>query len=256
MARMAILASGALILGAVTGITAATVSRPDEPVAAGVKADREMIISGHGSNYRPDRTAERWVTYADHVIAATALSETERVPDDAQLKNGEGLVGRDVALKVDDVIWSEKEPKHAAPTQLDVAAWGSKWNDGNFANRVPVAEADSPRLEPGHSYILAITWEAARCSAGDRDEPGQWQALGVDSIIPFDGGIIGNGELAGRLQNAQEARAALSSENPFPSLEDEMLGRSANDLRTALEAATPGKVEQFESGSPCRDSAK
>lgn len=156
-----------------------------------------------------------------------------------------------VTLKVDELLWSRENAQKPAPTDFTHAAWGYVFTDGDPTKRTKWAIQDRPRVELGHRYILAIAWEPAACSFNDTPEPGRWRYLGRDATIPFDGGVIGTGEMSGSPQDAEQGRAALRLGDPNRSLEDEMLGRSTDDLRRALAEATPVPEERYSSGTPC-----
>jgi hypothetical protein len=196
-------------------------------IAAHSGAD-ERIVFGNGDDRLPNQTGADWVTYADHVVAVTAISESEIAPSEAEVKRGEGLLLRDVTLKVDHVLWSRDNADQPAPQSFRWTAYGWQFKGGKTSNRVEMAAAGEPRIEEGHSYIMAIDWQDARCSPGDV-LPGQWRGLGADSTIPFDGGVIGEGETAGLEQSAEHARQdAKPPDDPNFSLEDMMAGRDAD----------------------------
>jgi hypothetical protein len=213
-------------------------------IAAHSGAD-ERIVFGNGDDRLPNQTASEWVTYADHVVAVTAISESEITPSEAEVNRGEGLILRHVTLKVDRVLWSRDNTDQPAPQSFSWTAYGWQFKDGKTSNRVEMAAAGEPRIEEGHSYIMAIERQEARCSPGDA-LPGQWRGLGADSTFPFDGGVIGEGETAGLEQSAQKAReAAKTPDDPNFSLEDMMAGRSADALIEELTSAMPVERQQF-----------
>jgi hypothetical protein len=103
----------------------------------------------------------------------------------------------------------------------------------------------------GHRYILAIEWEEARCSPGDPRIPAQWRGLGSFSSVPFDDGVVGQGEYEGRYRPASEAMADAAPNDPNYSFAQEMAGGSADDVRRALERATPQERQSFTPPAPC-----
>ena len=55
---------------------------------------------------------------------------------------------------------------------------------GDTSERTVLAIEDTPRLEVGHTYIVALDWVPARCDVGDQPQPAAWLALGSDAIVP------------------------------------------------------------------------
>ncbi|NRQ33750.1 hypothetical protein HII36_18105 [Nonomuraea sp. NN258] len=211
---------------------------------AGTSSAREDLIIAHGSDRRPNQTASDWVTYADHVVAVTPTAATELDPGRAARERGEGLILRRLELRVDNVLWSRPGVAQPAPRSFPWLAHGWQFTEGDLAHRSKMAGEGAPRMELGHSYIMAIAWEPERCSPGDH-VPAQWRGLGADSTLPYDAGVIGNGETEGRVQSAAEALAAAVPDGLAPSLEDQMTGRDANALTTALTTAQPAVKQEF-----------
>lgn len=193
------------------------------------------LIIGQGSDRFPNRTATDWVTYADHVVVVTATDEKALEPTDEEVEAGEGYLPRVATLNVDDVIWTRQDADTAAPSgQFEYSAIGWEFH-GEERTRLGVM--DSPRIEVGHTYILVLTWEPAFDDGHDRTDA-HWVSLGADSIIPYDDDVIGKGELEGTLR---AGASPLDATDPNYSLEDQMAGRTAADLATALEAAPAGE---------------
>lgn len=186
------------------------------------------------------------------MVVATVIADVDSRP--VHENGGHGWYDRRVTLKVDEVLWSNGRAAKSVPTTFTHAGWGYLFTDGDPAKRTKWAIQDWPRIELGHRYILAIVWEPARCSPGDLPEPGRWNSLGRDSIIPYDGPVIGTGEMSGSRQDAEQARAALDPADPNRSLEDEMLGRTTADLRDALHGAIPVPAQEYSVGTACAGS--
>lgn len=216
----------------------------------GDSPNRQAILAAT-SDHLPNESATDWVTYADHVVVVTPVSEQDVAPAEEEITRGEGVIDRMVALQVKDVLWSRSKSTQPAPSEFDWLAWGWQFSDGDTSNRVQIAGEDAPRLELGHQYIMALVWEAARCSPGDDRVPAQWRGLGADSNIPYDDNIIGQGELQGDYQSAAERRAHLDSNEDFQSLEDKLTGSSGRTLTEALKDASPAEKGQFTPPAPC-----
>jgi hypothetical protein len=207
-------------------------------------AEARKVIMAEGADRLPSTTAADWVTYADHVVVVAATSEQVMPPSRSELERGEGLLGRKVRLEVKDVLWSREGAPQPAPSNWDYNAIGSVFTNGRVDRPTPVALHERPRFEAGHQYIMAIQWRPARCSPGDAPEPAGWVGLGEGSELPFDGGVIGQGESEGRPQSAAEARTHAAGAKLDAGLEEELAGGDAVGLAGKLKAATPGKRRQ------------
>lgn len=230
-ARLVLAGACAATLAVAAGVThAALVSDRAAPSAAAISV-------GHAADHLPNATAVDWVSYADHVVLVSPVAEEVVPPTATEVERGEGLIGRRLGMRVDHVLWSAKGVE-AAPEQFDWQAFGWQFADGDLGAAVPLAAEDAPRLELGHQYVLAIRWEAARCSDGDH-VPAQWQGLGADAMVPADGGIIGQGELEGTEQSLARARTRAAATPSDPTLEEELAGRAIGELASVLAAARP-----------------
>ncbi|MCG5435159.1 hypothetical protein [Micromonospora foliorum] len=212
---------------------------------SGASAARQGIILGDAVDNLPSQTASDWVTYADHVVVVTATSETVTPPTPTEIARGEGLIGRQVSLRIDDVLWSRAGAPKPAPHVWEYSAFGWQFTEGDTSHRTRMALRDRPRVEVGHRYVMAMVWEEARCSAGDEPEPAQWRGLGEGSEIPYDNNTIGQGELEGRAQTAVEARQMAAEAGPNLGLKHELAGSGAALLASKLKAAAPLVNKKF-----------
>lgn len=242
--RWAVAAAAVLALVAGTAVLAPWADDSDQVPGLTV------LATDGGSDRLPSTTATDWVTYADHVVVVTPVEQTEVPPAQSELDRGEGLIDRRVTLRVDDVLWSRPDADRPAPATFDWLAAGWMF-DGTPADRGRVAREGEPRLEPGHSYLLAIEWEEARCSPGDAKIPAQWRGLGSFSAVPFDDGVVGQGEFEGRYRSASKAVAAADPDDPNYSFGQQMAGKSAADVQGALEQTKPATREVFTPPAPC-----
>lgn len=195
-------------------------------------------VIAEGSDRYPSTTAEDWVTYADHVVVATAVDDEALPLDEDDAANGEGAVDRMVNMQVDDVVWTSADPRHEAPGTFEWSGWGWALQDGE---RIEMAGADEPRVEVDHTYVMALVYEPEFTDGGTQ-YPASWRSLGPDSVIPYDGTELGVGEVQGTVQREP------TSPDPDAvdySLEDEMTGKGVDELVTALNGATPGARGDF-----------
>ncbi|MEV4015703.1 hypothetical protein AB0J35_34895 [Nonomuraea angiospora] len=223
----------------------AAVSGSMGTATGGSPVQPHKMVMAEADDRLPSVTATDWVTYADHVVVVSAASEQRLQPTQTELERGEGLIGRAVDLRVNEVLWSREGAPKPAPDGWTYNAVGFAFNDGNVGEPVPMALHDRPRIEAGHDYIMAIVWEEARCSEGDEPEPGKWWGLGEGSEVPYDGSVIGQGEQEGRVQTVADARTLAAQAGPNAGIEEEMVGNNAATLTARLKATAPGE-KQFE----------
>ncbi|MBF8188531.1 hypothetical protein ITP53_22950 [Nonomuraea sp. K274] len=242
--RRRFLVLGAGMVAAVVTAAVVTSGASGSAIAGGAPAQPREVVVAHGDDRLPSTTAADWVTYADHVVVVTAVSEQRLPPAQIELERGEGLVGRTVDLKVKEVLWSRDGAPHPAPQSWVYNGAGFTFSDGDTSNFSPVALDERPRIEAGHQYILAIVWEDAHCSEGDKPEPGRWLGLGEGSELPYDGDVIGQGEYEGQIQTVEGARTLAEDAGLDVGLEEEMVGEGAAALAAKLKVATPGERQQ------------
>lgn len=236
-------AAGVIAAASVTGIIVAAIAAPAaDPETTASPAE---VILGQGSDHLPSVTAADWVTYADHVIVVEAVSEASIAPSAEEIERGEGVIGRTVALTVEDVLWSRDGAPRAAPASWNYSALGWHFTDGDTADPVKLALSEFPRVEVGHQYVMAIRWQAALCDEDGEYAPALWLGLGEGSEIPYDGDTIGNGESEGTVQDTA-AFAAAAEDEPDQGIEELLVGQSADAIVTALQSAQPDTAAQAE----------
>ncbi|MFI0810615.1 hypothetical protein [Streptomyces echinatus] len=239
--RTAAIGAGAALAVSVCALAAVAHSRP----AGDTHAQDKGVILAEGNDRHPSRTARDWVTYADYAVVVTALDDSAIEPDADDPDNpvgDSGPVMRKVRLRVDKILWSKEKPAHEPPKAFDWNAFG--WHQDEDGERIEMSGAHEPRIEPGHSYVMALQWQAPQCPPGDDPVPGQWRGLGDESTIPYDQGVLGQGEFEGRTRTAPAAEeSALPSADPNFGLRDELVGRSAEDLAAKLGETQPGTPE-------------
>ena len=112
-------------------------------------------------------------------------------------------------------------------------------------SRSPRPDAGEARVEPGYQYLIAVAWQQARCSPGDRPVPARWRALGSDAILPYDDHKVGLGENEGHAQTVSQAAAKADKPGPELPAEAQLAGKGNVDVRSALQATPPGKRLDF-----------
>lgn len=205
---------------------------PNKAVAAAPSIARsglEPIVLGHGAGRYAADDAEDWTAHADHVVAVTVISDRERPPAAVDVDRGEGLILRDLDLRVDSVLWSSDAAPIPAPKSLEWTAFGWMFKGSPITGRIEMGAEGAPRLERGHAYVIAIDWVPSTCSGG-----GRWEGLSGQSMIPFDGGQLGTGEFEGHALTAAEMATVDSGER---TLREQVAGDTAASLTADLNSA-------------------
>ncbi|MEV5809716.1 hypothetical protein [Streptomyces parvulus] len=195
-------------------------------VFAGVVVGQDGLETVVGCGIPQDayasQTASDWVTNADHVVVATPTAEAETNRENYDEGPVKYTVDRDIAFRSDDVLWSADSPRQTMGERFDMVAPG--WRVYESGTRVKRTAGAAPRLETGHTYLLALRW------ADDA-----WRVLGEGAAIPFDDHVAGRGEWCGRVLSEGDValgeRFSLRSDN---SLEKELWGRDEGAARAAL----------------------
>lgn len=200
----------------------------------GPSGPSEQVVLGDARDRTASRTAEDWVTYADHVLVVTVVKEVRGSPSKDEIEKGEGLVPRTVQLRVDKVLWSAPDAPQPPPQEVSQqsAGWILRENrETKFALR------DFARLEQGHTYVKALEWIDDPC---DKDpSKGSWGALGAGDTIPFDTDALGAGEFEGRILSQQQAEATFGQSHGVGGLRAQLAGEPVTAVAQELNAAKP-----------------
>ena len=173
--------------------------------AAGVGcgSGQRGVVAGDSVARFPSESLRDWVSYADYV-AYTVVAEREIPPAPEDADRGEGLVGRDVTLRVDKVVWRAAGAP-ALPQTIHMTTLGWVLIDGK---RGELVEQDAPRVAVGEHYVAPL--------ARIEDDPQQpeWWPLGVGAQVPL---------VDGRASDSGSWRSALKPHLAGETLE--VLGR-------------------------------
>ncbi|MFI2102954.1 hypothetical protein ACH436_06660 [Isoptericola sp. NPDC019693] len=225
---------GGAVAGALAVAVLAACASPHDVAAPG-----EVVVAMAEETF-PSRTARDWVTWADHVVVASAVDEVETLlPVEEGDPPGMRSFGRDVTLRVDELVWSSADPRHAAPAETFVLPAPRTIARDDVRTRVAIE--DTPRVEVGHTYVVALVRSPA-VEDPTTPSPAHWTWLGSDALLPYDEGTIGVGELEGSVR-AEPLR--VPADDLQHSFEDAMAGRSAADLAAVLDRTTPGPREGY-----------
>ncbi|WP_217145114.1 hypothetical protein [Streptomyces sp. AC627_RSS907] len=186
-----------------------------------------VVGCGTTDDAYPSQTAKDWVTQADHVVVATPTAEQESNRRNFSEGPIEYATDRSVTFRTDDVLWSAKSPRHSLGDTfgMEAAGWKVRRESGT---RTKATTASAPRLETGHTYLLALRW------AGDR-----WITLGEGAAVPFDDRTVARGEWCGRVLSEDDVAAGEHfSRIDDKSLEKRLVGQDEQAVKRELDGAT------------------
>jgi hypothetical protein len=178
---------------------------------AGCSHEQTGPVAASGGGRFPIDSLRDWVSYTDHVAVYAVVDESEIPATKEESERGEGLVGRDVTLKIERVIWSAKDAP-PLPDELHMTAVGWVLHDGR---RREMQYEEGPRVAVGERYVAPLV------RVEDDPQHPEWWPLGVGAQMPLaDHEISGAGSW-------------------HSSLRDQLSGRSIDDLRASLARQEP-----------------
>lgn len=140
-----------LLLGAYAARPTVDASRPDDAAPVQQVADTDAPF--------PDRTASDVVSYADHVVLVTAISERDAERDLATTPSprSEPTIPRRITFEIDQTLWS-RPAAPPPPERLTAVWWGWLVRDGR---RVPFVVNGTPWVVVGGQYVMPIAYDGA-----------------------------------------------------------------------------------------------
>lgn len=146
-------------------------------VGCGGAGDSPEVIGDGGGRFPAD-TLEDWKSYADHVVVYSVVAENEVPPDPQEQERGEGMVGRTVNLRVEEILWSaQRGPDLPNEVSMRVAGWALE--DGV---RRRFRLHGSPRVELGQRFLAPLVRV---------EEPFvEWWPLSTSAVVPVVDGRI------------------------------------------------------------------
>ncbi|MFI0237641.1 hypothetical protein [Streptomyces sp. NPDC016845] len=194
-------------------------------VLIGQEGLRTVVGCGAADDPYPSQTAADWKAGADHVVVALPTSERDINRQDVDKGSVRYTVERTVTLSKEKVLWSAHTPRHELGSAFDMTAPG--WSVYRNGKRVKGTAAEAPRLETGHTYVLALRWDA-----------GRWVVLGEGAAVPFDDQVAGRGEWCGQVLSEDDfARGERFAQRDDHSLEETVRGRDEAAISRELEKA-------------------
>lgn len=183
-----------------------------------------------GVEQLPAKTATDWVTYGDHLVRVHIDSEQRIAPTAEELQAGEGLIGRQVSLTIEETLWSRPKAPTTVPKTLvwDAGGWHFKGE-----TEQPLQYSGVPLLEPGHTYLVVINYGPMSL---DGTGPSQWMPLSGTAMLPFDDNTIGKGE---KIPLDDGTTYAGMSHKGETAMRDSLWGATAQTAITTLKQTAP-----------------
>ncbi|WP_229871790.1 hypothetical protein [Streptomyces longisporoflavus] len=210
----------AIAMLAAVGITAA--------VLVGREGLRTVAGCGAVNDPYPSQAAADWKAGADHVVVAVPTAERDTNRQDFDQGSVQYTVERTVSLSKEKVLWSAHTPRHELGSAFEMTAPG--WSVYRNGKRIKSTAPEAPRLETGHTYVLALRWDAD-----------QWVVLGEGAAVPFDDHVAGRGEWCGQVLGEDDfAKGERFAQRDGHSLEETVRGQDEAAILRELEK-TGGK---------------
>lgn len=189
-----------------------------------------VVGCGIPNDELPSQTAEDWVSHADHVVVATPTAEEDTNRRDFKLGAIAYKTDRKVTFRTDNLLWSAKSPGRELGKDFEMVAAG--WQVyRESGNRTKSTTADAPRLETGHTYLLALRWTDDK-----------WTVLGEGAAVPFDDHTTAQGEWCGRVLSKEDiASGEHFSREDDTSLEKRLSGQNEQAVKSDLDRAAKKK---------------
>jgi hypothetical protein len=198
-------------------------------------------------------------------VEATVTSEQALPASDEEIAAGEGFIPRVLGIHIDKVLWS-RTGAPAAPTDFDTQLDG--W-DFHGDDRTPIRLEGEPAMAVGDTVVMPITYLSRTAVVNTAG----WAPLSADSILPYDGSVLGGtGTDPGASASASPSAGPTSSgvaphgtaDDPAASptddptdggtppvtLADQVSGASLTTLVDDLKAATPNPAASPTSSLP------
>jgi len=196
-------------------------------------------INSSASERFPTSSLQDWISYADHIAVYTVVAEREIPPSPEEIERGEGMIGREITLRVEQTLWSAARAPEL-PGEFRATALGWAFQNGE---KTPFDTEHGGRVEVGKRYVSPLTMV--------EDDPAHpWWPL---TQLPVDGDEVAGGpptaakeRLDGR--SFGEIRAVLARQAPDPAAARHFDLRPTERIRAVLDdkgdVGTPAPSER------------
>lgn len=186
-----------------------------------------LLVLGSASERWADVHARDWLRSADVVVVAIVADQHQEGNASASDGSGDVIVRRTVDLHIQRSLWSRPGAHVPALVTVQASGWMSR-GEGSELWRIAIAQ--TPRLEIGNAYLIALRTTSCSNAATDDDTGGDlgWSTLGSDAIWAVKDGRIGYGESEGKTVAGNPSQAAPGS------FEAKMIGKRPADVEAIL----------------------
>jgi len=174
--------------------------------------------SGSAYTRLPSDDVEDIVTYADQVSVFSVIAEREIEPPPEVYERGEGYLGREITIRIEDTLWSRGVIANAeGDIDLKVQGWVMHENI-----RRPIQFNGAPRLELGNTYVGPLVW-----LTGDPFGDGEWVGYTSGANI--------------QVINERTAEPDLATNPRFEDIAITLGGKSISELEQILNNTPPDR---------------
>lgn len=192
---------------------------PSEQPSAGAES---ILIQSSALELYASSTASDWVRNADVAVLAKVTDEESGPATSVGDGSGDKFMVRSVTIEVLQQLWGRAGlPDLDDGGSIEISAPGTVVRDDGSVSKLAVRS--QPRLEIGNSYVLALVCEPSLSGGGP-----SWVTLGTGAVIPFEAGVLGNGESEGRPVSGDIDQTLPNS------LERDTLGEGVGVIETRL----------------------
>lgn len=175
-------------------------------------------IVGSAADRYPSQRIVDWVSYADHVAYFTVLDERELPRGEHEKAHGEGMIDREVTLRVDRTLWSSRAAVTDLPGELVTLTWG--WTLKENKKR-PFAVHGGPRLEVGRQYLAAWVYTPAD----------GWEQQTNSTVLPVD-------------ESGLAQRDPQHGDSAYDEAINMFTGKSPEEILRSLESTAPDPLAE------------
>jgi hypothetical protein len=177
------------------------------------------LIIAQSDQLLPSEALADWSSFADHLALVTVTSERKLSPSADEVAANEGYIPRVITLRIDSVLWSRQQAP-TAPAGFDVDLDGWSFHGSTLT---PLRLEGEPMMPVGKQYVMPIVY----LRPSRRVQLAGWSPLSPDSIIPYEAGVLGRGDVVPNRQTTTRTPRA------------EFDGKSAGDLSAAVGRTPP-----------------
>jgi hypothetical protein len=178
------------------------------------------LIIAQSDQLLPSESLADWSSFADHLAVVTVTSERKLAPSADEVAANEGYIPRVMTLRIDSVLWSRPQAPAKAPAAFDIDLDG--WSFHGTA-LTPLRLEGEPMMTVGKQYVMPIVY----LQPSKNVQLAGWSPLAPDSIIPYEAGVLGRGDVV-----PGNPTAAGTPRGQFD-------GKSAGDLSAVLGRTAP-----------------